>query len=692
MKKPLAWFLVLLCFAEFPLFAQQPAPASPPAPSRPEETQDEDSEGVVKIGTTLVQIDALVTDRDGKIVTDLTADDFEIFEDKKPQTISNFSFVDARLGEPITLYSKGVKPSSGTPIAPARIKPSQVKRTIVFVVDDVFFGAPEATYTRKALNQYIDTQIGPNDLVAILRTKSGTGVLQQLTNDQRVLRASVEKITPFLLNENSPVLSVLEQTIRNLKSVPGRKLVVLISPQLKRGYSQADLSSGANPGIASRREKTDSGITPKTETSPLDSVGGLGLDQFQRITELAVRSSVIISSVDPSGVSSVIDPEKDGLILLPKETGGKAFRNNNDLALGLRTVVERESGYYLIGYVPDQDRFDSKGGNRPFIPLTVRVKRPGLTVTTRKGFRAVSDEELQRQETPEYKLVAALASPFGTNQVRTRLTTAFLKDSPPDQTSKAGSIRSFIYFDANDLTFVDEPDGWKRAEVGIYSMLFDDNGEILKKIGRTQTLRLRGKTFEAALKNGFVFTLDLPVPKSGAFQIRAAVKDMATSRIGSASQFIQIPKLEKDRVALSGLVLTGLESRTAPNSSAQLTLSDAPSASPAVREFAQDGGLSVSCFVYNPVVHPQTKQPAVTAQIKLFKDGKEMYAGNSFNVPPTPSGVLELSRAIGFSSDFEPGEYSALVTVTDLYQTDSKRKTATQWLDFTVVAPQATNK
>src|ERR1700704_6506663 len=65
---------------------QNPSPTPSPKPAQ-------NLEDVVRITTNLVQIDAAVTDKTGKAVTDLKAEDFEVFEDGRPQKITNFSFV-----------------------------------------------------------------------------------------------------------------------------------------------------------------------------------------------------------------------------------------------------------------------------------------------------------------------------------------------------------------------------------------------------------------------------------------------------------------------------------------------------------------------------------------------------------------------------------------------------------------------
>jgi VWFA-related protein len=722
MSKPFCLILALLFLSNGSLLAGQspqpqtskpPQPQSPPTPAT---AQDEDEEGVVRIGTSLVQFDAVVTDRNGKIVRDLTADDFEIFEGKTRQNLTNFSFID--LSTP-----KGRKDPTSAPrangISPS-LTPAQVGKTIVVIVDDQALRPEDVSPVRTALKNFITTQVGPNDLVALIRTHSGSGTLQQLTTDRKLFLAGIERIYPrtsFGFSDPAQFNAelALKGALRSLKDLPGRKSIVLFSygfptqPAVEDEGNRDRANPNGNQSPPTGELVLPTSVEGNSSTTKIQS--GRTVWDYQRLTDQAARASVTIYPVDMGGLrtlnydASVQSPEstrnpsafldqqrksfrdpQDGLLTLARETGGIPFINTNGFKEAFQRVIEDQSGYYLLAYSPEETAFVSQSnGTRQYRKITVKVKRPGLTVRTRQGFLGVTDTEIKRSETPESRLVSSLVSPFQTADVNVRLTPLFLAESQPTG-KQIGMVRSLLFFDARDLTFSDNGDGWKKAEVGLFAMMFDDNGDLLKKVGQNQTLRLRGKTYEAALRNGFVFTLDLPVEKSGTVHIRAAVRDNTTQKIGSASQVLETPKLEKDRISLSGLILYGLESKALPNASPQLELSEAPSASPAVREFVRGGGLSVSCYVYNAVSHPQTKQPAVTAQIKLLRDGKEIYSGKEFSVSLTPNGMLEITRAIALADSMESGEYTAVVSVTDLYQSDSKRKTATQTLEFTLVS------
>lgn len=706
MKNTLALLLAFLCLTNPILFAQQPSPQNPPPVTPPSNPpgQDDDSEGVVKIGTSLVQIDAVVTDRDGKIVRGLKAEDFEIYENGKRRDIDHFSFVDVNPAAPIPSTPGTTGPTG--PVTPRKLKPSEVKRTTVFVVDDVNIGVSDVEFVRRALVNFVQNQMGPNDLVSIIRTSSGSGALQQLTNNRQFLLAGIKRIYPRLIgsdfNQNYfAAFPILGNTIKSLQKLPGRKSIILVADGLP-------ITEGYFPvgGI------------------PLESTNGTRIDQFRRLVDLANRSSVVINTIHSQGLktlnydASVGRPyrfdslgnqipfrinqtgeeisslrqssngSQDGLIALARETGGIPVRNTNDFKEGIQKILNDQSGYYLLGYSPEEATFKpEKNGFRPYRQIEVKVKRAGLTVRSRKGFTAISDDELVKAETPKTRLIETLASPFLASDLKVRLTSLFLNETGSGGRQN-GMVRCLLFYEGERLSFRNDGEGWQKAEVGLYALMFDDNGGIVEEVGRTQTLRLRGKTLETAKKNGLVFTIDVPIRKPGAYQLKAAVCDNATQKLGSAYQYIEIPKLEKERLALSGLVLSGMESKAAPNSSPQLVLSENPNASPALREFVRGGGLSLACFVYNPVIHPKTKQPAVTAQIRLFREGVEVFAGREFNVPVSATGTLELSRAIALADTMEPGDYTAVVTVTDLYQTDPKRKTATQTLDFTLVDGQ----
>ena len=169
---PLLLSTLLVSFA----FAQQVTP--PPAPQQT--AQKPEDVDVVRITTNLVQVDAVVTDSKGKLVTDLKPEEVEIFEDGHKQKISHFSF---NLSEtPIATPVRDPKSKTAFAAPPpslGRLKPEDIRRTIAIVVDDLGLSFESTYYVRRALKKFVDEQMQPGDLVAIIRTSGGMGALQR---------------------------------------------------------------------------------------------------------------------------------------------------------------------------------------------------------------------------------------------------------------------------------------------------------------------------------------------------------------------------------------------------------------------------------------------------------------------------------------------------------------------------------
>jgi VWFA-related protein len=189
--------LLVLAFAAIAAAGQDPAQNSQQNPAR--------EKPLVRVYVDLVQMDVVVTDAKGNHVSDLRPEEFEVLENGKPQSITNFSFLSgARVGTiantppstpPGAVTGKGAKvpPLPPPPIPPARIAAGEATRTIAVVMDDLGIGEQSFAALHAALEKFIDQQVGPGDLVAIVTTSGRLGSLQCLTSDSRLLRAAVAK-------------------------------------------------------------------------------------------------------------------------------------------------------------------------------------------------------------------------------------------------------------------------------------------------------------------------------------------------------------------------------------------------------------------------------------------------------------------------------------------------------------------
>ena len=206
----------------------------------------------LRVSVTLVQVDAVVTDGSGKQITDLTKDDFELLEDGKVRGITNFSYI--RMSVPST--NPGGLGGSGRTMPLPTLTRESVQRTMALVIDDLKMSFESINHSRSALKKFVDEQMQPGDLVAIVRTSGGSAALQQFTADKRLLHAAIERVQfslmgtgqfggtsaigdpgadsgslAQLLNRRFTIgtLGTIRQVTQGMRDMPGRKSVILLS-------------------------------------------------------------------------------------------------------------------------------------------------------------------------------------------------------------------------------------------------------------------------------------------------------------------------------------------------------------------------------------------------------------------------------------------------------------------------------
>lgn len=733
---PLILLVVLLL--SLATLAQQTDTSRPqPTPSPESEVQQpsrSNEDDVVRITTNLVQVDAVVSDKNGKLITDLRPDEVQIFEDGHQQEITNFSFVNPEASSNRPLPS-APPDKNAPPLPPTKMHPKDVRRTIALVVDDLGLSFRSTYDVRNALKKFVDQQMQPGDLVAIIRTSGGIGALQQFTADKRQLYAAIERVRWFVngrsnvgafapmegqipgedklkaadvkqVNEDLDqfredvfavgTLGAVSYVVKGMRELPGRKSILLMSDGF-RIYSAGNPERNYRTLLALRRlidqanratvviyTMNASGLQV-LELTAADSTGAKGSKELEQM--LNDRRTEAFES-------------QDGLNYLAKETGGIAIRNTNDLSGGIRRVIEDQKSYYLIGYRPDESTFDAKSGRRTFHKLSLKITRSGkFSVRMRNGFYGIAEvDEKALALTPRQQLLRALTSPFGAAEVHVRLTTLFANDP------KTGSyMRSLLYVNASDLTFTDLPNGEHTAEFDVVAITFGDNGSVIDQVAQSFTIRARAEEYARLRRDGFVFFLTVPIKKAGAYQLRAALRDQATSRIGSASQFIEVPDIKKNRLVVSGILVNAVDPANA-NSGPGRGSTDAnspPGSDPekkdsvptrlslnaAVRQLKRGQQLQYSVIVYNARLDKTTARPQLLTQVRLFRDGEPVFTGRELTLSeanqPDPKRIPVIG-ALKLGTDLSPGEYVLQITATDPLA-DEKHRVAIQWIDFEIV-------
>lgn len=332
-----------------PAPSQQPTPPPATIPEVDEVSPDD----VVQITTKLVQVDAVVTDRDGKHITDLKAEDFEVTENGKPRTITNFSFVSA--GQvpaiaPALAEQKTPVPASkdraATPPAPMQqLRADQVRRAIALVVDDLRMSADSTAMTRQALRKYVDQQMQPGDLVAIIRTSAGIGSLQQFTNDRDQLYAAIDHVRPIARSGSRmgafTSVNMLDRLENQVTESLANDAESLADKRRREGSSSAGSQSGIRGGESERAQN----LNEFRDT--LYTAGTLGALNFvvRGLRQLPGRKAVVLFS--------------DGISIFNSDSSS-GDRNERVLS-ALRQLVDRANRSSVVFYAIDTRGLQATG-------------------------------------------------------------------------------------------------------------------------------------------------------------------------------------------------------------------------------------------------------------------------------------------------------------------------------------------
>ncbi|NOT46243.1 MAG: VWA domain-containing protein [Acidobacteria bacterium] len=577
--------------------------------------------GVVKISTSLIQIDVSVTDKKGRAITDLKPEEIEIYENGEKQKITGFSFV-TNVKKMLT-PDKLDKSKKAIPEPPLVLKPDQVKRTVALVVDDLTLSFESAAYTRRALKKFVDDQMLDGDLVGIIRTGAGIGALQQFTSNKQQLYAAIERVKwnsagrgrfgsfdpieptmaqtrraqgdEFTTNADiqaekdfndsakgfqeslftTGTLGALKYIVGNMGELPGRKSVILFSD----GFQ---IFPGVKNQIAAARLMGDERtIQPNAE-------GGFfaarTLDFLKELIALANRKSVIFYTIDARGLQTtgltaadrLADPTLLDATALNAMQQVEADRSNELFGTqqGLVYLAKETGGFAYVNQNRMSDGVQKALDDQSYYLVAYEPDQESFDPEKRKFNRLEvkvlrNDTNVRHrsgffvQDEAEEKVKIDMNAP---TKIMRALTSPFAMNDINlklnalfGYSPKRGYyVHSFLHIDAADLNFTKMPSGELQSNFDILAISYGDNGAAVDKENLVGTVRLKPEVYEKLKTQGISYSFIFPVKKPGAYQMRVALMDRASKEVGSANQFVEVPNLKKNGILLSGIVLENL--------------------------------------------------------------------------------------------------------------------------------------
>jgi VWFA-related protein len=551
----------LFAFALSSAVAQQPS-AEPPTP-------------VIRATTNAVLVDAVVTDKQGKPVTDLGPDDFTVKENGKQQKIASFRFEQQRADIaapklPANVYSN--RPEMKIPPGPV---------TIV-LLDALNTTVQKQQYARQQMLRYLDSQFQPGLRMAVYGLTNNLIRLQGFTTNPSELRAAIAayqptpaanspsgagnignptmnvpsgglgETTPVYMFMNSSMPQVLEARIattlaamrelaRLTGGMNGRKNLIWLSAGFPIAFSPDEgttITSGmiervncptcppplpneANVDASSNMVDRFKEEIRRTATAlassqialyPVDASGLLGPDSAEVTTRAGFLNTQSLSGKDVAGVQTTHDTMKD----MASQSGGAAYYNRNDIDKAVALASADGGSYYALSYYPSDKK--TSGSYRS---IKVEVKRPGLQVRHREGYFAYGPDKSKGKK----------AAP-SLSDLSTESTLIYFdaQVQPPNSVGKSATVPVLFRIDPNSVSWGDP--GKHDLDLDCYIVAVAADGKVVANTGTTIAQSIDATQYDQVMKNGLIVPVQVDLA-AGEYVLRLAVRDNRSGLMGN---------------------------------------------------------------------------------------------------------------------------------------------------------------
>ena len=541
--------------------------------------EDKSDTFTFKVPVDVVVVNAVVTDKQGNPVKDLKVDEFKVYEDGKLQPIHTFA---------LESYKATQAQVSGRPATTTEEDTSASQsRMISLVVDDLATAGPEFfMYAQQALQKLLASNIEPSDLIS-LTTASGS-VTQPFTSDRDLLLSLVGELhkkvqragtvksqCPELtdlqaqhirnnLPDETPLRVAIAETIicQNLEQLPNPEMVA--EPVVRSAASQQfeENQHRYRSLLTSLRQYLRSLRHFEGKKSLILISDGFLSDyvryELQDVTDMALRSGVIFNTVDVRGLYTTnyqasdrvvagnnnesfallsrkpqmrtddFRYQEDPLRQLSGETGGMHIGNTNDLAAGMRKIIDSQSFYYILSYSTPNAKSDGR-----YHKIKLEVTRPGLQVTYRKGYYAPK-EQLSFERRKKEDIIEALRAPGNLNEIPIQLSYNYFQ-----MEDSRYQLALMTQVNIRGMKFVEEDSRHKNL-ISLVVVALDEHDQYIDGLEKTIDLNLTSPSYIALLSHGFTSKMDVKVPP-GRYKIRAVVREGLHTRMGSINKMIEVP-------------------------------------------------------------------------------------------------------------------------------------------------------
>jgi VWFA-related protein len=554
---------------------------APPAPAQTEEVSSHDTPATFKVRVNLVLVRVVVRDSKGKIVPNLKKEDFQLFDNRKPQTISSFTVETPEARTASALASTTAEASSSSADAAGGKAVVLPQRFVSMVFDDVHLSMADAVFVRDSATRFFEG-LAASDRVS-LNTTSGQ-LTQEFTDDHDKLAKALLGIVPrslsgqdfhecpdvsyyhadLIINKSDPqALEVaaedalqcafsgdtrmlaaarslaqaaayralsqgdnetqyayrhLEEVTRRLASMPGQRVLVLVSP----GFISSTLTSDAS-------ELADRATRANIVINTIDARGLYTPDLMGDIANPPSNQSFRTVGFKASYRLAAQFAQEDVLAQLADGTGGKFYHNRNDVDEAMREAGAAPAYSYLLGFSPQNLKIDGRFHSLK-VALTSKEK---FEIQARHGYFAPKTL-MDPAESAKLEIQEALFSQEEIRDLPVEFQTQFFKK---DETQARLAV--LTHFDLRGIHF-QKALGRNNDELTIVTGIFDENGNFVTGLSKIVSMKLLDTTYTKLSRSGFTVKSSFDV-KPGTYLVRLVVRDAVGAQMAARNGAVVIP-------------------------------------------------------------------------------------------------------------------------------------------------------
>ncbi|MGB9197666.1 MAG: VWA domain-containing protein [Terriglobales bacterium] len=619
----------------------------------------------------LVLVNVTVRDKSGNFVRGLKPADFTILEDNKPQKISSFDIenIDAIANQNVAqskaLTAETPQPANQLAAVPAAQPANQSqdqfkdRRLIILFFDLSAMEPDEIDRAVTSAQNYVDKQMAPADLVAIVSLASSLTVNQDFTSDRDLLKKELQAFgagsgqgyeegttgttegtqdtgqsftvddTEYNIFNTDRRLEALRSVAEKLSHVQQKKSLIYFSSGMDRTgiENQSELRAAINAAVRSN-----------LAIYTMDLRGLQAIVPGGEAQNASMRGTSVYSGQSTINALNSNFTTQETLVTLASDTGGKAFLDSNDFTQIFRGVQQDTSTYYLIGYHSTNIARDGK-----YRRITVKIAVPGAKIDYRRGYYAPADYQHSTKDDREAQLEQELASELPTTDLPLYLSAAYFRLEP-----NKFYIPLSLVVPGSQIPFSRNSDK-DKATLDVLGTVTDNDHHPVTRI--RDTVKLAVDASAEVQKKNVQYDTGVSLPP-GKYHVKFVVRENQTGRMGSFETDLEVPDLRQQKLKMSSVVLASQLEPTKKSSAPNPLIHDGQEIIPNVTHvFSSAGHMRLYYEVYDPERSNPAQKNAirVSSSVALFRGKTKIFESAPVNV-----------------NELEPGDRHAAVFQLDL--------------------------